>query len=95
MEGKQPFYTSVLRTWWIFFFLRQIPLDSQFWQVMVGILPLFPFNATFAGEKGDVFFWIRYILKIILKKQSSSLFWFRLRLQSQKDQFLFLSFTAV
>lgn len=74
MEVKQPFYTSVLRTWWIFFFLRQIPLDSQFWQVLVGILPLFPFNAAFAGEKGDVFFWIRYILRIILEKQLSALF---------------------
>lgn len=36
-------------------------LDSQFWQILVGTLPLFPFNVTFSGEKDDVFFWIRYI----------------------------------
>jgi len=39
-----------------------------------GILPLFPLNATLAGEKGDVFFWIRYILRIFLKKLLSALF---------------------
>lgn len=34
---------------------------------------IFPFNAIFAGEKGDVFFWNSYILRIILKQQLSAL----------------------
>lgn len=42
MEEKQPFYASVLRTWRIFFFLRQIPLHSQFWQVQLEFCFIFP-----------------------------------------------------
>lgn len=47
MERKLPFYASVLRTWWIFFFLRQIPLLTIL-ASSVGILLHFHFNATFA-----------------------------------------------
>lgn len=92
MERKQPFYASVLRTWWMFFFLRQIPLLSQFWQVQLEFCYISTSMQHLLMRKIAFSFWIRYIVRIILKKHLSVFFWFRQRLQSQRQQFLLLSF---
>lgn len=73
MEGKQPFYASELRTWWIFFFLRQIPLLSQFWQVQLEFCYISALMQHLLTRK-VAFFLIRCIVRIILKKQLSVLF---------------------